>query len=281
MLPQINEKLTNIRSSRALKNLNNKLTELKLKNFRHKYKFSFDVKNFTVKTVTTEAELFKALQLRQKVFTQTYGLESNYELDFDKYDLASDHIIVIDRDSDQVIGTYRVNSTIYSKKFYSQKEFTLDPFLKSDGVKVELGRACIHEDYRNGITLNLVWKGIAKYATLTDASHLFGCASIKVTDPNTAMGIFNYYKDTNFSNDYYISPTSRFLFPVYNLKTVEIDPSSSQIEIPPLFKSYLKAGAKIASLPAYDRHFSCTDFLTILDLSELNPVYRKRFFPKD
>ncbi|MCB5295473.1 MAG: hypothetical protein LHW52_02880, partial [Candidatus Cloacimonetes bacterium] len=39
--------------------------------------------------------------------------------------------------------------------------------------------------------------------------------------------------------------------------------------IPSLLNSYLKAGAKVCGSPALDRSFKCIDFLTLLDVSEL------------
>ncbi len=48
--------------------------------------------------------------------------------------------------------------------------------------------------------------------------------------------------------------------------------------LPPLLRSYLQAGATIASEPALDSFFGCVDFLTILDLSAVNPKYQRRYF---
>jgi hypothetical protein len=41
----------------------------------------------------------------------------------------------------------------------------------------EVGRACVHEDYRNTAASFLLWKGIASYATLCYARYLIGCWS--------------------------------------------------------------------------------------------------------
>jgi len=55
-----------------------------------------------------------------------------------------DHIIIIDKNINKIIGTYRIN--IYNKKFYSAKEFYINDLLALKGKKAELGRACIFKE---------------------------------------------------------------------------------------------------------------------------------------
>jgi putative hemolysin len=40
---------------------------------------------------------------------------------------------------------------------------------------------------------------------------------------------------------------------------------------------YLKAGAKVASYPAYDEEFRCIDFVTILNRVDLNQKLVRKF----
>ena len=47
--------------------------------------------------------------------------------------------------------------------------------------------------------------------------------------------------------------------------------------IPPLLKSYLKAGSVICGEPALDKKFKCADFFTVLDLGILADTYEKRY----
>jgi putative hemolysin len=105
----------------------------------------------------------------------------------DEFDLRCDHLIIQDAASREVIGTYRVNASTYSRNFYSNKEFHLDNFLRSPGCKLELGRACIHKDYRNGRVLSLLWKGIVMYSERVGAEKYSAARAFK---PPTLMRPF-------------------------------------------------------------------------------------------
>lgn len=47
--------------------------------------------------------------------------------------------------------------------------------------------------------------------------------------------------------------------------------------VPPLLKSYIKAGSMIACEPAFDSKLGCADFLTILDTRQINENYSRKF----
>ncbi len=46
--------------------------------------------------------------------------------------------------------------------FYSENEFDLSAIKKLPGGKLELGRSCVHKEYRQGNMVSLLWAGIAK-----------------------------------------------------------------------------------------------------------------------
>ena len=48
-------------------------------------------------------------------------------------------------------------------------------------------------------------------------------------------------------------------------------------KIPSLLKSYIKAGAKVSSYPAYDEEFKCIDFATVMVRSEMDQKLVKKF----
>ena len=68
--------------------------------------------------------------------------------------------------------------------FYTSSEFNLTNIFNSYKHKqiLELGRSCVHKDYRNGTVMNLLWKAIAEYVKLYDIKIILGCASFQGTD---------------------------------------------------------------------------------------------------
>jgi hypothetical protein len=68
-----------------------------------------------------------------------------------------------------LVGTYRMQTGFRAKGnlgYYSAQLFDMKPFERIRGKILELGRACVHEEYRNTTALFLLWKGIASYAAL-------------------------------------------------------------------------------------------------------------------
>ena len=159
-----------------------------------------------------------------------------------------------------------------------ESEFNISEFLKTPGIKLELGRACIHKDYRNGLAIGLIWQGLAKYISLTSTDLLFGCTSVDTIHPFVATALYENFKKDSVSYEFNISPKSKYKFGRI-FKTIDDEPlKNNEKHIPTLLKSYLKAGAKIYSFPALDRDFKCIDFFTILKVSEMSEKYKNKFF---
>ena len=49
------------------------------------------------------------------------------------------------------------------------------------------------------------------------------------------------------------------------------------VSIPAILKGYLNVGASVCSEPGIDPLFNTADYLTILNMSDMNPKYVKRF----
>ncbi len=253
--------------------------DTRIANFKPKVRFSFDVGNFIVKTAQCPRELKRILKLRYQVFIEEgLGKSNSQEVDFDKFDLLADHILLIDKTNDEVIGTYRILSSDFVRSFYSAQEFTIDQFLIDiSGLKLELGRACIHRDYRNGLAIHLIWKGLGRYASHTGADYMFGCTSVKSPSKFLVRSMMSSLVRESYNlSDFNIKPKLKYRF--FIEPSVNTNLPTKESLIPPLLKSYIQAGAKIYGEPAYDREFKCFDIFTCLDLKSLPEKYKKKYF---
>lgn len=273
--------MSKTRSFLTLQTFKEKLLQKKINSFQPKVVFLEDHKNYRVMTASFPQDLEKILKLRHKIFVDDLGRKAqNLEVDFDRYDLMGDHIMIIDRTKDKVIGTYRVISSQFADTFYSENEFHIDELKARPEAKVELGRACIHSDYRNGITLHLIWRGLARYVQLTDSRYLFGCSSIFETEPEKVQDVLHQFSNDQWGDEFDIRPTNKYRFPntKFDLTSKkDADPKSVK-KIPPLLMGYLKAGAKIYGEPALDAPFYCSDLFTILDMEKITPQYHNKYF---
>ncbi|MEC9284317.1 MAG: GNAT family N-acyltransferase [Bdellovibrionota bacterium] len=257
------------------------LVRLKVRSFQPKVQINECVGAYQIKTAETEAELLEVLRLRAEVFFEekSFGNGKTFGLDFDKYDLLGDHLILKDLKSGQCIGTYRVLSNLFSEEFYSESEFEMEEFSKSPDTKLELGRACIAKEFRNGVSLNLIWKGIGAYAQSIGAKYIFGCTSISSLNRMIAESMtVHFFNEAIVTNEFVIKPRKKNQFKMKDYHPISVDMDVTKL-IPALMNSYIKAGAKVIANPALDRKFGCFDFLTILDISKMDEKYKRRYFP--
>lgn len=232
-----------------------------------------------IKTASTVDELKRAFQLRYEVFHKEFkGLERSTGWDIDEYDFLCDHLIIIDEKNQKLAGAYRLNCSEFSESFYSSREFNIDRILAQNGVKTELGRACIQKEYRRGIVISLLWKGIAEYMRKSKSQVLFGCASFQVKTPRQAALLHRYFfEERKYAPEYFSPPTLAYKMPDFEAWETHFkrpltsdERTEAELMIPGLCKAYLKMGAYLGGEPAWDEEFLCIDFLTILHREDLN-----------
>ena len=249
-----------------------------LKNFQPKIRIQFDKGNFTVKTVENWEELSQVMRLRHEVFhCEFIGKPLPLALDFDRYDPLGDHLVIVDKDTGKIVGTYRLICSKFSNNFYSASEFDLDRFVAEPGIKLELSRACIHKDYRDGVVIALLWRGLVQYIQQSQAAFLFGCASIRSMDVAEVQTVYQYLGSKDFlSTEYGINPVPSYRMPGWKAAEGQGIEAGKAL-IPPLLNSYLRAGAKVFGEPALDSAFRCVDLFTVLKMEKLTPIFERRY----
>ena len=232
---------------------------------------------FQITWASNASEIKEAQRLRYKVFAEEMdaNLPKNSEnLDIDEFDDYCDHLLIRDQESLKVVGTYRVlppHKASEIGRLYSDSEFDLSRLNHLRPKMVELGRSCVHADYRSGAVIMALWSGLAQYMQKHDYEIMLGCASIPMADGgHFAASLYN-----SLSNDQ-MAPVENHAFPRLPLPLDRLN-GGLEVEPPPLIKGYLKLGAKICSAPAWDPDFNTADVLTMLRLSEINPRYAKHF----
>lgn len=232
---------------------------------------------FQIIWASTPGEIKEAQRLRYKVFAEEMGanLPRNADgLDVDEFDIYCDHLLIRDQDSLKVVGTYRVLPPHKAQeigRLYSDSEFDLSRIDHLRPKLVELGRSCVHQDYRSGAVIMALWSGLAQYMQKHGYEIMLGCASIPMADGgHFAASLYN-----SLGNDQ-MAPTEFHAFPRLPLPLDKLN-GGLDVQPPPLIKGYLKLGAKICSAPAWDPDFNTADLLTMLRLSEINPRYAKHF----
>ncbi len=236
-----------------------------------------------LRLASNRSEMVEAQRLRFEVFNLELQLGHSSSLasglDQDTHDGHCDHLLVIDTSRDCLVGTYRLLSfdRVPSFGFYSESEFDLTNVKRSGLRLLELGRSCVALEYRDGKVIRLLFRGIAEYLRRCGADALMGCASIHGTDlPGLAS--IQEMLSRRFLSEPGLRVTPRRGFDVPPLpRSMPVDETSSFRALPPLFKGYLRLGAKVCGPPAYDRPFGTTDFFVLAKTRDIADRYSRRF----
>jgi putative hemolysin len=218
-----------------------------------------------------------AQRLRWRVFAEECGARLTGDrpgLDRDPFDRFCEHLIVEDESIGEVVGTYRVlfpESARCAGGLYIETEFYVQRLEPVRGTIVELGRSCVHRDYRSGGAIMLLWAGLGELLAGTAYRYLIGCASV----PGEHDGRYAASLWRRLWADH-AAPEPLRVFPRRPL-VAEPLAAGCEVVVPPLLKGYLRAGAMLLGEPHVDDAFGCVDVPVLLPLERLASRYARRF----
>ena len=250
-----------------------------------------DARQFAVEWARSQDDVREAQRLRYRVFSQEMGARlspppgSPAGLDIDRFDPFCEHLLVraIDRGvRGAVVGTYRVLSPSQARQaggYYSDAEFDLAPLAALRGRAVELGRSCVHADWRLGGVIMGMWSALGEYMLRHDLDTMIGCASIGLSEGVApALALWDRLRHTHLAAaKWRVHP--HCALPGASLDEPFGEPAVARVmpDAPPLIKGYLRCGARVLGPPALDAQFNTADLPMMLRLEDMAPRYRKHF----
>ncbi len=235
---------------------------------------------YEVRFARDAGELDAIQRLRFAVFNLELGegLAASFASgrDADGFDPFCHHLLVSDLEVGEVVGCYRLQTAAMAaanRGFYSAGLFDLSAVPPAALARsVELGRACIAESHRNSAVLFLLWKGLAHYVAHNQMRYLFGCCSLTSQDPREGSAVLLYLERGG-----HLHPKWR-LRPAAGAACPIVAGVEAAATVPPLFRTYLRYGAKVCGPPAIDREFRTIDYLVALDVDALSRGSFRLFF---
>ena len=230
-------------------------------------------------------EVREAQRLRFSIFAgemgarlQTPASAAHPDHDIDMFDDFCEHLLVRDKSSNEVVGTYRVLTPAQAKRIgttYTDTEFDLTRLRGMRERMVELGRSCVHRDYRHGGVIMALGGALFEFMVRNRFETMIGCASIPMfhngeAGGNAAASIWSQLSKTH------LAPIEHQVFPRCPLPVEQLD-QTLVMEPPALIKGYLRLGAKVLGPPAWDPTFNSADLPIMARLEDLPARYRKHF----
>lgn len=245
---------------------------------------------FLIRIAETDAEIAAAQSLRYRVFYQDMNAKATTRMmelgrDFDEFDPFCDHLLVIDRsleaDDGGVVGTYRFmgrSAAARCGKFYSSDEYDISRLIAYPGEIMELGRSCVHPNYRTGATMVLLWRGIAEYCYHYKIEVMFGCASLPGTDLEANRLPLAYLHKHRLAPE---GLRPRALEERYvdmsSLSASEEDLLRGRQMLPPLIKGYLRLGGYVGEGAVIDHEFGTTDVCIVVKTAQVTEKYYRHY----
>ncbi|HEX6707930.1 MAG TPA: GNAT family N-acyltransferase [Albitalea sp.] len=243
-----------------------------------------DATRFEVVWARDDDDVRQAQQLRYQVFADEMGARLSVPQgappghDIDMFDPFCEHLLVRaaapEGETGPVIGTYRVLTPAAAKRvggLYSETEFDLTRLRPLRGRMVELGRSCVHAQWRSGGAILALWGALAEFMVRNDLDTMIGCASISMRDGgHVAASLWEQLRKTHLAPiEWQVRP--RLPLPVDELQ------SDLEVEAPALIKGYLRCGAKVLGPPAWDPDFNTADLPMMMRIADLPSRYRRHF----
>lgn len=237
--------------------------------------------------LATSANDIEAVQrLRYRVFVAEWGadgpgVDHDLKREADHFDGFADHLLLVDPNRPepmQVVGTYRLmtaDHAIAAGYFYSASEFDLTPLTGSGRKVLEVGRSCLHPDYRGGTALLQLWQGIGRYVTDHSIDVLFGVASFHGTNPDDLAQPLNLLQSAHLAPaDLRVRAHGTGARAIPPITTDYRDRRAAMLRMPALIKAYLRLGGVIGEGIYVDEAFKTIDVCMLLEAAHLTARQR-------
>ncbi|MEM7196894.1 MAG: GNAT family N-acyltransferase [Pseudomonadota bacterium] len=250
------------------------------------YFHSINSDGLIIRLAKNEAEIAQALSLRYQIFYEELGAPASTSIsknkqDRDEFDESADHLIIIDSNltTHPIIGTTRIlrrDTLGKAGRFYSADEFDLQPLLDFPGKLFELGRTCVHTNYRTRKAMEVMWRGISIYVLHHDIKLLFGCASFHGTD------LQEHWRELGYLHQNHLAPEHLRVraSPYTDINSYDRDIGDARAimrQLPPLLKGYLRLGCWIGDGAYIDHDFNTIDVLIILMTEKVTTRYYRHY----
>lgn len=234
--------------------------------------------SFNLRLARGEDDLRAAQALRYEVFVRELGgdgelVDHDQGLERDRFDPMFDHLLLVDEArGGAVVGVYRLlppERLPDAGRYYSEDEYDLLPLRASGRRLLELGRSCVHADYRGGAAMFHLWQGLGAYVAQHQIDVLFGVASFHGTDIEAIKAPLSLLAARHLAPPD-LRVRARAYQPMDLVPVDQIDRVAAMRAVPALIKAYLRLGGFVGDGAFIDHAFNTTDVCLVMDTARMS-----------
>lgn len=243
---------------------------------------------FRIRLAESAADRLAAERLRYRVFVEELGgdgplVDHSGRFERDEFDAVTDHLILTDtrRDAaalDHVVAVYRLfpgERAAAFGRFYCDAEYDLTRLRASGRRLLELGRSCVHADYRSGSAMFLMWNGLSEYVLERGIEVMFGVASFHGTDVGALKLPLAWLHHHHLAPDALRVRVHSDHFQTMDLlPSGQLDKRMALAGMPALIKAYLRLGGFVGEGAFVDHAFNTTDVMLLMDTAAMSEKHK-------
>ena len=201
-------------------------------------------------------------------------------LDADHLDEHCDHLLVEDRRSGALVCCFRMmplKTGAEIDKSYSAQFYDLQALRDYPHPMVEMGRFCIHPEFKDPDILRVAWGAMTKYVDDNGVELLFGCSSFEGTKADAYMDAFALLKARHLAPKRWLPRVKApKVFPyAKRLKIKRPDMKQALGKMPPLLRTYLSMGGWVSDHAVVDPDMNTLHVFTGVEIKRV-PKSRAR-----
>lgn len=238
------------------------------------------IPDFELRLAADEADIRAGQRLRYEVFVDELGgtgplVDHAARLERDRFDPIYDHLLLFDNAAPDrpAVGVYRLmrsDQLAAGARFYSEAEYDIDVLKASGRRLLELGRSCVHPEYRGGAALMALWQGLLAYVEQHRIDVMFGVASFHGIDPAPLAAPLSLLHHRHLAPEHLRVRARPEHFQRMDLvPEAQIDRVAAMRAVPALIKSYLRLGGYVGEGAFVDHDFNTTDVCIVVDIGEV------------
>lgn len=214
-------------------------------------------------------------------------------VDQDEFDSYCEHLLVVDQNKQEnghakVVGTYRLRVLDLQEcrenniSLYTATEFNLDKLMSNNGKVLELGRSCVHPDYRSGDVIRNLWSGLGEFIATNTIDYVIGCVSFPGADATLHKSSLAYlYQNHMMDESIRTEALDSVKAEIAALPVIPKDQYKTIFRhLPALLKAYIRMGGRVGEGAVLDIECDTLDLCVIANCKDLDSRYSKRFIKR-